>query len=302
MNVKATVDRLFRDAPDRRDWLRVNPVTGAGFNGRDPIKQQKEAAYRVLAAREWFDSVRPADAPPLPLSYSERESLKVGGLSSVVAWFARSLENLNYDFNKHPSFDDYARGVLASPIAPDLIKTDQGLISRYPPNKLYGLEPGLYWESAWPLASIRRAPRYQQQQFLLGPPPQYVRDFIPRTVPNVPDGYAPGATHFLQLTDEFIAHATKCAPHRRLPRRWSAQHFGEAYFRFCERYRLRVIYSDNGWLIERDDLVDGDEEVLSNFFMSTPVLCPTSAVAARLAEACLHSIPSEYLLHWADRT
>jgi hypothetical protein len=58
----------------------------------------------------------------------------------------------------------------------------------------------------------------------------------------------------------------------------------------------------NGWLVERDHLFGGDEKILSNLFMNTPVLCPADAVAAMLAEACFHPPAPEYYLHWADRT
>ena len=40
--------------------------------------------------------------------------MKVGGVKHLIAWFARSLEASDYDVLRHPSFDDYARGVMAS--------------------------------------------------------------------------------------------------------------------------------------------------------------------------------------------
>jgi hypothetical protein len=62
-------------------------------------------------ACEYFSQIAPADAPPLPRSYEEREKLKAGGVPHIVAWFARSLEACNYDFGIHPIFEPYARGV-----------------------------------------------------------------------------------------------------------------------------------------------------------------------------------------------
>jgi hypothetical protein len=302
MTLQATADRLFRQAPDRHERCRENPVTGGRWvNGVDPIKPQKEAAHRALAARKWFAEVGPADAPPLPLSYAERESLKKGGLPHLVAWFARSLANLNYDFKKHVSFEDYARGVLASPSAPDFITSDQALIKRFPPKHLYGLGPGLYWESSWPPAAIRRASRTQQQEFLLGSPPVYVKQVIPRAAANVAATYAPWAHKFLQLTDEFIAHVTQCAPYKQLPRSWKGYKRDEAYYRMYGNYRYWVIDSDNGWLVERDNPLDATEEILSNFLLNMPVLCPTYAIAARLAEACFHGPAPVYYLQWENR-
>ena len=37
---------------------------------------------RALSARKWFDLYGPPDAPPLPLSYDEREDLKIGGATN----------------------------------------------------------------------------------------------------------------------------------------------------------------------------------------------------------------------------
>ena len=148
MYYEAQVDELFAELKGSRDSICENPVTGARFvRGVDPIKPQKIAAHRALIAREWFAMHGPPDAPELPLSYAAREALKHGGLGHIVAWYARSLETCNYDVDLHPSFDDYARGVLASEHAPDFIKNDPALISRFPsPCPLDGLGPGLHWE------------------------------------------------------------------------------------------------------------------------------------------------------------
>lgn len=154
---EARVDRLFKNAPDRIEEERCNPVTGSRWViGLDPIEEQKQAAYRALRAGAWFAENGPPDAPPLPLKHHEREKLKIGGLTHVVAWFARSLEYLEYDYETHPSFDEYARGVMASPYAPDSIKQDEALLKRYPPRPLDGLGPGLYWEPAKPHSNSRK--------------------------------------------------------------------------------------------------------------------------------------------------
>jgi hypothetical protein len=92
--------------------------------------------------------VAPTDAPPLPLSYGEREHLKAGGLAHIVAWYARSLAAEDYDYRNHPSFEDYACGVMASPYAPDFITQDEELKRRFPPRPLDRLGAGLYWGKA----------------------------------------------------------------------------------------------------------------------------------------------------------
>ena len=101
---------------------------------------------RALAARIWFAKHGPPDLQPLPLGYDEREALKDGGARHILAWFARSLASLDYDFEMHPSFLNYARGVMTSPYTGvDCIKKNKELRKRFPPRLLPGLGPGLMW-------------------------------------------------------------------------------------------------------------------------------------------------------------
>jgi len=150
--IKAHVDRLFENAPDLAGTIRQNPVTGSSWlNGVDPIAPQKLKACRALFAREHFARFGPPDAPPLPVSQDERDSIKFGGLPYLVAVFARSWEGRDYDL-EHPSFVKYACGVMASEHAPDYWKDNQDLRRRFPPRRLKGLGPGLVWEPPAPHA------------------------------------------------------------------------------------------------------------------------------------------------------
>jgi hypothetical protein len=115
------------------------------------------------------------------------------------------------------------------------------------------------------------------------------------------DTYAPWAQKFLQLTDEFIAHLTQCAPYKQLPHSWREYKRDEAYYRMYGDYRYWVIDSDNGWLVERDNPLDDTEEILSSFLLNMPILCPTYVIAARLAEACFRDPAPAYYLQWDDR-
>ena len=76
------------------------------------------------------------DLPPLPRSYDERENIKGrSGLEYILSVYARSLEAQKYDTFRHPTFDLYAPGVLASDYAPDFIKhdwTSSGITHRAP--------------------------------------------------------------------------------------------------------------------------------------------------------------------------
>lgn len=112
----------------------------------DLVAKEKGLGPYGQRAREWFAKHGPPDAPPLPLCYNEREKLKRGGLCHIVAWYARSLEDRDYNLSEHPSFDDYACGVMASEHTPWFITDDKELRKRFPPRHLDGLDNGLYWE------------------------------------------------------------------------------------------------------------------------------------------------------------
>ena len=132
------------------------------ISGVDDLNPRRNPlGRRALFAHKWFALNGPPDAPPLPLSYDEREDLKIGGLPHIVAWFACSLACLDYDVSEHPSFEDYARGVMASDHAPDFIKKEEELQRRFPPCPLTGLGPALVWEPpalhAETMASFRRS-------------------------------------------------------------------------------------------------------------------------------------------------
>ena len=147
IHIKRQVDLLFKDAPDRSEELRQNPVTGGMFVASlDPIRPQKLMAERALEARERFAAEKPNDAPELPLNYQERERLKVSGLPYIVSLYGRSLAAQDFRTEGHPDFDEYARGVMASNMTPSWIREDAQLLRRYPPKPLDGMGPGLVWQ------------------------------------------------------------------------------------------------------------------------------------------------------------
>ena len=161
--IKSHVEELFKkNAPFRRGELRYNPVNGHSWgHGEDPIAPQKRDARRALLAREWFYEYGPHDAPPLPLSPFEIEDMRYGqaalefgprafyrlrAFHHLIAQFASSLRSKDWDFNIHPSFEDFASSVLASDHAPDFLKNDEKLCKRYPPRNLCTIAPWLYWK------------------------------------------------------------------------------------------------------------------------------------------------------------
>ena len=88
------------------------------------------------------------DASELPLSYQERERLKVCGVNYIISVFGRSLAYRDFRTEGHPNFDEYARGVMASEMAPPFIREDEQLLRQYPPEPLKGMGPGLQWRGS----------------------------------------------------------------------------------------------------------------------------------------------------------
>jgi hypothetical protein len=153
--IKRKVDQLFNDLNAKRGDYCVNPVTGGRFIwGDDPVEPQKETARRALAAREWFAKNGPAYWQPLAITHEEREHQKSHGMH-IPSWFARSLEAHDYDLKRHPSWKDFACGVMARPETPDFIRCDLVLQRTFPPRHLDGLGPGQYWGA--PIEAARRA-------------------------------------------------------------------------------------------------------------------------------------------------
>jgi hypothetical protein len=160
--IEMEVDQLFKQLTARRGEQCEFPIIGGWFiKGVDRVARYKRLACRALAAREWFAEHGPLDAPPLPLSDLEIEDLKFRDLfSHIISYFAYSLRSQDWDLTRHPNFEDFTRGVLASGYVPKLIPDDEALRRRYPPRFLAGLGPYLVWEQpavhAETMAAYRR--------------------------------------------------------------------------------------------------------------------------------------------------
>ena len=140
------VEQQFRELPPGK--LCRSPILGGSFvPGEDPAEPEiKELSRRALVTREWFSLHGPPDAPPLPLSGIERSDLKYKNpFGHLVTQFSNSLEANGWDMNSHPSFEAYARGVIASPLAADIVRTDETILKRYPPRKLRYILSGMIW-------------------------------------------------------------------------------------------------------------------------------------------------------------
>jgi hypothetical protein len=143
--------------------------------------------------------------------------------------------------------------------------------------------------------------QHTPQLTMCAPPPQTQtpHTVVSRQDAQVPPWYAPQSQAFIQLDDEFVAHATKLAPCKRLPTGWETNDQAEEHHRVHGEHRLGVRATEHGWLVERYQGAVG--QVLAHVLCDFPVLCDTDTSAARLAEAARRGLPPEYLLNWISR-
>ncbi len=136
--------------------------------------------------------------------------------------------------------------------------------------------------------------------FLGAPPPvmfKHSYNAVNRQDANVPAWYAPNSRWFIQLDDEFVAHATHLAPCKRLPEDWHIGTPSDSFGRDLGLVKLWVVAADYGWLIERE-CFGGKTEVLASLLADAPVLCDSYGTAARLADAAHQGLPKSYALDW----
>jgi len=151
--IEDQVEQLFSMIKAERGECCVNPITRGKFvMGLDPIAVQRKEAIAALVARESFAVNGPPDAPPLPL-YDVDSYRNARGLKGVVGFYARSLSRQGYgrqryDVCNHPSFGEFARGLMALAKERGLwnLEKDETLIRRFPPRPLVGMMPSAYWD------------------------------------------------------------------------------------------------------------------------------------------------------------
>jgi hypothetical protein len=86
------------------------------------------------------------DALQLPIDEADMREMKMQtGLPYLVACYAQSLHARGWEQNGHANFAVYCRCVMASPHAPNYIKSDPVLQNRFAPYREDLLGPGLLW-------------------------------------------------------------------------------------------------------------------------------------------------------------
>jgi hypothetical protein len=102
---------------------------------------------RALIAAEAFRQDAPPWAPELPVSSADWEKM-IGGRSNKIAligYYGRSWACANW--GRHPSFRDFACGLMACEHTPARIRTDPALLKEFPPRELAGLDRSLCWNT-----------------------------------------------------------------------------------------------------------------------------------------------------------
>ncbi len=127
---------------------KYNIFTGTYFTSSEKISVEVRKSVPRLRALVHFGLDGPFGVP-LPLTYGQREQLKLSEYPEIVLWalFARSLELNKFDYELHPSFSQYVAGVLLSERGRRMLDEHSFLLSDYPPQMLRGLDiRSLLWQ------------------------------------------------------------------------------------------------------------------------------------------------------------
>jgi hypothetical protein len=94
----------------------------------------------ALVARERFKQEWP-DWPDLPLNWEHCVKMQHNECRRValMAHYGFSLASADYDYDGHPRFDTYARGLMAYEHCPIEIRNDPELKAEFPPQELAGI-------------------------------------------------------------------------------------------------------------------------------------------------------------------
>jgi len=148
--IRKEVDHIFRKENFIRGEYCTNPITGTAFMwigvGEDSMAFQKRVACRALVAQRWSEDVNP-NCPKLPVNYYDILDYKHGsGVMRLFAYYARSIYARMYRVARHPSFEVFARGVLAHREARAVFGNNPSIAQLFPPQFLPGLGAAFYYE------------------------------------------------------------------------------------------------------------------------------------------------------------
>jgi hypothetical protein len=145
------VDALFWKNRASGDELCRAPIIERLYFVQDDayIAKLKRLVHAAVAARKWFREHAPPWAPTLPLSFAEIHAMERDESNRVnlVVLYASSLMMLEWDYQTHPPFTAYARGLMAYAQTPNYLRDDPGLRQEFPPKPLAGIDAGFNWQT-----------------------------------------------------------------------------------------------------------------------------------------------------------
>ena len=110
-------------------------------------------------------------------------------------------------FEEHPSFDEYASGVMESEKhAPDFIRDNEEMRKRFPPRPLKGLRSGLYWQPPGQRPKLKSRQSQAREKLLLA-------------AMRAEDE----AVAYLHKFDPAVAFATACSVEQTLAIKWETE-------------------------------------------------------------------------------
>jgi hypothetical protein len=127
----------------------------------------KRMLHSAVRARQHFRQHGPSWAPLLPLTFDDIEQMEHDPSNRVelVGHYASSLMMQQWNLKLHPSFHDYASGVMAYKYAPEHLRNDPELMAEFSARPLAGLDKGLSWRSPEQIAELRLANAQCEQQY-----------------------------------------------------------------------------------------------------------------------------------------
>jgi hypothetical protein len=143
--IERYVKNVFADA----DMSEI-PIIGGEFfvRGRGlQIDELKRRAIAALSARARFRLDAPRAPQPLPLRENECAYLQQSpdNREKLVGFYASSPRLRLWNYDLHPPFTVFARGLVHSPFFPASLEEIRQLANEFPPARLPGLDGDLIW-------------------------------------------------------------------------------------------------------------------------------------------------------------
>lgn len=138
------------------------PIIGTLFDAvdEDDIAKLKRLACAARAACIWHRKFAPPWARDLPVDETDplfnQHCSELTPRQQLFRFFTYSLRAFEWDYEEHPVFPTYARGVMNYDFAREEIRNDPQLKAEFPPRPLAGLDTMLHYHTAVTVAYRRR--------------------------------------------------------------------------------------------------------------------------------------------------